>query len=333
MTRHFLSSDDFTPAEQAAAIRRAAELKKRRREPARSLEGLSVAMIFEKPSTRTRVSFEVAVGELGGHPVVLKPDEVQLGRGETIADTARILSRFCDAIVIRTFGQERLTELAAAASVPVVNGLSDQEHPCQALADVMTIGERFGELAPVRLCYLGDGNNVCHSLLLAGAKAGLARLDVASPPGYEPDPAVVVRARSIGEESGTVIAVSNEPAAAARGAHVLYTDVWASMGQETEREERLGRFRGFAVSSAVMADAAPGAIAMHCLPAHRGEEITGEVLDGPRSIAFQEAGNRMHAQKALLEWLMRSGSERRGTHGKRKPRIEKRTTKRRPSSR
>ena len=305
MTRHFLSSDDFTPAEQAAAIRRAAELKKRRREHARSLEGLSVAMIFEKPSTRTRVSFEVAVGELGGHPVVLKPDEVQLGRGETIADTARILSRFCDAIVIRTFGQERLTELAAAASVPVVNGLSDQEHPCQALADVMTIGERFGDLAPVRLCYLGDGNNVCHSLLLAGAKAGLARVDVASPPGYEPDPATVARARSIGEETGTEIAVSNEPAAA-RGADVLYTDVWASMGREAEREERLARFRGFAVSSAIMAGAAPGAIAMHCLPAHRGEEIDAEVIDGPASAAWDQAENRLHTAKAVLEWVLSS---------------------------
>ena len=305
MTRHFLSSDDLAPAEQAAVIRRALDLKKRRREQARSLEGLSVAMIFEKPSTRTRVSFEVAVGELGGHPVVLKPDEVQLGRGETIADTARILSRFCDAIVIRTFGQERLTELAAAASVPVVNGLSDQEHPCQALADVMTIGERFGDLAPVRLCYLGDGNNVCHSLLLAGAKAGLARVDVASPPGYEPDPATVARARSIGEETGTEIAVSNEPAAA-RGADVLYTDVWASMGREAERVDRLGRFRGFAVSSAIMADAAPGAIAMHCLPAHRGEEIDAEVIDGPASAAWDQAENRLHTAKAVLEWVLSS---------------------------
>ena len=305
MTRHFLSSDDVTPAEQAAVIRRAVDLKKRRRERARSLEGLSVAMIFEKPSTRTRVSFEVAVGELGGRPVVLKPGEMQLGRGETIADTARILSRFCDAIVVRTFGQERLTQLAAAASVPVVNALSDEEHPCQGLADMMTIGEHFGDLA-VRLCYLGDGNNVCHSLLLAGTKAGLARVDVASPPGYEPDAAVVARARSIGEETGTVVAVSNEPAAAARGAHVLYTDVWASMGREAEREERLARFRGFAVSSAIMAGAAPGAIAMHCLPAHRGEEIDAEVIDGPASAVWDQAENRLHTAKAVLEWVLSS---------------------------
>jgi ornithine carbamoyltransferase len=306
MTRHLLSSDDLTAAQQASIIGRAIHVKKDRREHALTLEGRSVAMIFEKPSTRTRVSFEVAVSELGGHPLVLKPDEVQLGRGETIPDTARILSRFCDAIVIRTFAQERLTALAEAASVPVVNALSDEEHPCQALADVMTIGERFDDLSSVRVCYLGDGNNVCHSLLLAGAKAGLASVDVAAPPGYEPDAAVVARAQAIGEETGTVIAVSNEPAAAARGAHVLYTDVWASMGRESEREERLARFRGFAVSSAIMANAAPGAIAMHCLPAHRGEEIDAEVIDGPASAVWDQAENRLHTAKAVLEWVLSS---------------------------
>src|ERR1700704_6353200 len=216
MTRHLLSSDDLTPVQQASIIARAVHVKKDRREHARSLEGRSVAMLFEKPSTRTRVSFEVAISELGGYPVVLRSDEVQLGRGETIPDTARILSRFCDAIVIRTFAQERLTALAGAASVPVVNALSDEEHPCQALADIMTIGERFDDLSSVRLCYLGDGNNVSHSLLLAGAKAGLARVDVAAPPGYQPGPAVVARAQAIGRGAGTVIAVSNEPTAAAR---------------------------------------------------------------------------------------------------------------------
>ena len=306
MTRHLLSSDDLTSAQQASIIARAVHVKKDRREHALTLEGRSVAMIFEKPSTRTRVSFEVAVSELGGHPLVLKPDEVQLGRGETMPDTARILSRFCDAIVIRTFAQHRLTALAEAASIPVVNALSDEEHPCQALADVMTIGERFGDLSSVRVCYLGDGNNVCHSLLLAGAKAGLERVDVASPPGYEPDPAVVARAQAIGEGTGTVIAVSNDPAAAARGAHVLYTDVWASMGRESEREERLARFRGFAVSSAIMANAAPGAIAMHCLPAHRGEEIDAEVIDGPASAVWDQAENRLHTAKAVLEWVLPS---------------------------
>ncbi len=304
MTRHFLSSDDLTVAEQASMIRRAVELKKGRREHPRTLEGRSVAMIFEKPSTRTRVSFEVAISEMGAHPVVLKTDEVQLGRGETIPDTARVLSRFCDAIVIRTFGQERVAELAGAASIPVVNALSDQEHPCQALADMMTIGERFEDLSRVALCYLGDGNNVCHSLLLAGALAGLARVDVAAPVGHEPDEGVVARATAIGEETGTAISVSNDPVAAATGADVLYTDVWTSMGWEKEREARLRRFQGFGVTTGIMRHAAPGAIAMHCLPAHRGEEIDAEVIDGPASAVWDQAENRLHTAKAVLDWVL-----------------------------
>jgi ornithine carbamoyltransferase len=305
VTRHLLSSDDLTVAEQAALLARAGELKKSRREHQRSLEGRSVAMIFEKPSTRTRVSFEVALAELGAHPVVLKTDEVQLGRGETIPDTARVLSRFVDALVVRTFGQERLTELARASSVPVVNALSDLEHPCQALADVMTIGERFGELASVRLCYLGDGNNnVCHSLLLAGAKAGLARIEVAAPWGYWPDPDVLERAREIGESTGTEILVTGDPAAAAADADVLYTDVWASMGQEAEREQRVAAFRGFDLTAQRLVSAAPGAIAMHCLPAHRGEEIEAGVIDGAASAVWDQAENRLHTAKAVLEWLL-----------------------------
>jgi ornithine carbamoyltransferase len=281
------------------------ELKKQRRDHRRSLEGRSVAMIFEKPSTRTRVSFEVAAWELGAHPLVLKTDEVQLGRGETVGDTGRVLSRYVDAIVVRTFGQERLTELAAAASVPVVNALSDREHPCQALADLMTIGERFESLASVRLCYLGDGNNnVCHSLLLAGAKAGLGRITVAAPPGYEPDPAVLERARAIASAFGTGIDVSADPAAAAAGADVLYTDVWASMGQEDQRRQRLAAFQGFGLTAERLASAAPGAIVMHCLPAHRGEEIDAEVIDGPASAVWDQAENRLHTAKAVLEWLV-----------------------------
>ncbi|HMC80002.1 MAG TPA: ornithine carbamoyltransferase [Acidimicrobiia bacterium] len=305
MTRHLLSSDDLTGAEQAALVARAGELKKSRRDHPRSLEGRSVAMVFEKPSTRTRVSFEVAVAELGAHAVVLKTDEIQLGRGETVADTARVLSRFVDAVVIRTFGQEPLRELAKASSVPVVNALSDFEHPCQALADVMTIGERFGDLASVRLCYLGDGNNnVCHSLLLAGAKAGLARIEVAAPWGYQPDPGILQRAREIGESTGTEVAVSGDPAAAAADADVLYTDVWVSMGQDADRDERLAAFRGFGLTAQRLARAAPGAIAMHCLPAHRGEEIDAEVIDGPASAVWDQAENRLHTAKALLEWLL-----------------------------
>ena len=302
--RDFLSIDDVSGAELGALLDRAAALKADRG-PSGVLAGKTVGMIFEKPSTRTRVSFEVALAELGAHPVVLKTDEVQLGRGETIPDTARVLSRFVDALVVRTFGQERLTELARASSVPVVNALSDLEHPCQALADVMTIGERFGDLASVRLCYLGDGdNNVCHSLLLAGAKAGLARIEVAAPWGYEPDPRVLERARAIGASTGTEVIVSGDPAAAAADADVLYTDVWVSMGQDADRDERLAAFRGFGVTAQRLAWAAPGAIAMHCLPAHRGEEIDAEVIDGPASAVWDQAENRLHTAKALLEWLL-----------------------------
>ena len=304
MSRDLLSSADLGAEEQARILRRAARLKKARREHPRTLEGQSVAMIFEKPSTRTRVSFEVAAAELGAHPVVLRTDEVQLGRGETIPDTARVLSRMCDAVVIRTFGQERLVALADAASVPVLNALSDHEHPCQALADLMTIGERFDDPAQVTLCYLGDGNNVCHSLLLAGALAGLGAIAVASPPGFEPDPAVVARAQELGGATGTRIEVGHDPAAAAGGAHVVYTDVWVSMGQEAERAERLAAFQGFGVTSAVMATAAPGAIALHCLPAHRGEEIDADVIDGPASAVWDQAENRLHTAKAVLEWAL-----------------------------
>ena len=306
MTRHLVSSDDLTDADQAAIIRRAIEFKNAGRDHAQSLKGRSVAMIFEKPSTRTRVSFEVAVAQLGGHPVLLRTDEVQLGRGETVADTARVLSRFVDAIVIRTFGQERLTELASAATVPVVNALSDFEHPCQALADVMTVCERFSHPASVRLCYLGDGNNnVCHSLLLAGAKAGLGAITVASPRGYEPNPLVLDRAIEIAAGAKkTEVQVTQDPVAAARGAHVLYTDVWTSMGFENEAEARRQALRPYALTTELFDLAVPGAIAMHCLPAHRGEEIDARVIDGPASAVWDQAENRLHTAKAVLEWLM-----------------------------
>jgi len=304
MSRDLLSSADLGAEGQARILEQAAKLKKTRRDHPRILDGRSVAMIFEKPSTRTRVSFEVATAELGAHPFVLRTDEVQLGRGETVGDTARVLSRMCDAIVIRTFGQERLVALADAASVPVINALSDHEHPCQALADLMTIGERFADPAQVALCYLGDGNNVCHSLLLAGALAGLARIAVASPPRYEPDPGVVAQAEEIGRATGTRIEVGHDPQAAARGADAIYTDVWVSMGQEAERADRLAAFQGFAVTSALMATAAPGAIALHCLPAHRGEEIDADVIDGPASAVWDQAENRLHTAKAVLEWAL-----------------------------
>ncbi|MGH2768059.1 MAG: ornithine carbamoyltransferase [Acidimicrobiales bacterium] len=295
--RHFLSSDDISPAEQEELIARARELK--RGHEGRPLEGLTVGLLFEKPSTRTRVSLEVAVVELGGHAVVLRAEELQLGRGETLEDTARVLSRYLDCLVVRTFAQKRLETLASASSIPVVNALTDLEHPCQALADLMTIAERFEDIAAVELAYVGDGNNVCHSLLLAGAKAGLAALRVACPPGYEPDPRVVERARA-----GTRVIVGDDPAGACRGAHVLYTDVWASMGQESERGARLEAFRGFDLSAKRLGEAARGAIVLHCLPAHRGEEIAAEVIDGPASAVWDQAENRLHTQKALLEWIL-----------------------------
>lgn len=307
--RHFLSSDDLTVAEQAALIDRALELKKSRGGRERPLEGRSIALVFEKPSTRTRVSFEAGIYELGGNPITLRTDELQLGSGsETIEDTARFLSRVVHGIVLRTFGQDRLQRLASASSVPVINALSDLEHPCQALADVMTIAERFGQPNQVNVTYLGDGNNVCHSLLLASAKAGFARVAVATPEGYEPADAIVARAAEIGRSTGTAIEVSNDPVSACKGAGVLYTDVWASMGQESERTARLAAFAGFTLSSERLAGAAPNAVVMHCLPAHRGEEIEAEVIDGPASVVWDQAENRLHAQKALLEWLA-------GSHG------------------
>jgi ornithine carbamoyltransferase len=262
-----------------------------------------VALIFEKPSTRTRVSFEVAVAETGGHPIPLSSGELQLGRGETIEDTGRVLSRYVDAIVLRTFEQERLEALAAGASVPVVNSLSDFEHPCQALADLLTIRERRGELAGQTLAYVGDGNNVAHSLLLSGAMAGMA-VRVATPRGFEPIPQVVGRAEEIATRCGGSILVTNDPKQAALGADVLYADVWASMGQESEALERKLVFQAYRIDQALLALAAPDAIVLHCLPAHRGEEITDDVIDGPQSAVWDQAENRLHTQKALLLWLL-----------------------------
>ncbi|HWO71484.1 MAG TPA: ornithine carbamoyltransferase [Actinomycetota bacterium] len=303
MARDFLSVDDLTPAELAALLDLSAEVKASPERFADRLRGRSVALIFEKPSTRTRVSFDVGIAELGGHPVALSAAELQLGRGETIEDTGRVLSRYVDAIVLRTFEQERLEVLAGAASVPVVNALSDFEHPCQCLADLLTIRERKGGLAGRTLAYLGDGNNVTHSLLLGGAKAGM-RVRVATPPGFEPIPLVVNRAREIAAETGGGVELTNDPVEAARGADVLYTDVWASMGQEAEAGERALVFPAYRIDQKTVDLAAPDAIVMHCLPAHRGQEITDEVIDGPRSVVWDQAENRLHTQKALLLWLL-----------------------------
>jgi len=300
---HFLVDDDLTSAEQAAVLDEADAMKKDRF-AARPLAGpRSVAVIFEKPSTRTRLSFEAGIADLGGHPIILDARSTQLGRGETIEDTARVLSRYVSAIVIRTFGQDRIERLAEAASVPVVNALTDYAHPCQALADLQTIREKKGGLAGVTLTYLGDGNNMAHSLLLAGALAGM-HVRVASPPGFEPIDQVVRRAGEIAGSTGGSVTVTTDPLAGADGADVLYTDVWASMGQESEAASRLLVFQPYALDQRVVDAAAADVIVLHCLPAHRGEEIAAEVIDGPHSVVFDQAENRLHAQKALLSFLL-----------------------------
>jgi ornithine carbamoyltransferase len=301
--RDFLSIDDVSPQELHHLLEFAAKLKQSPGDHAARLAGMSVALIFEKPSTRTRVSFEVGVAQLGGHPLALSSSELQLGRGETIEDTGRVLSRYCDALVLRTFGQERLEALAAGASVPVVNSLSDYEHPCQILADLLTVIERRGDPAGRTMAYLGDGNNVAHSLLLGGAMLGM-HVRVATPTGFEPIPQVVERAEEIASETGGSIQVGNDSEAAVAGADVLYTDVWASMGQEREHAERVLVFTPYRIDAEKLSRAADDAIVLHCLPAHRGEEITDEVIDGPSSAVWDQAENRLHTQKALLLWLL-----------------------------
>jgi len=306
MPRHFLLDDDLSPAELHDVLDDADRLKKDRY-VSRPLAGpQSVALIFEKPSTRTRLSFEVGVADLGGHPIAIDSRMSQLGRGEPIEDTARVLSRYCAAIVIRTFGQDRISSLAAASAVPVVNALTDLAHPCQAIADLQTIREHKGGLAGVTLAYAGDGNNVAHSLLLAGAAAGL-HVRVASPVGYQPDTGIVSRATAIAAQTGGSVLVTDDLATATSGADVLYTDVWASMGQEDEARARASLFAPYRLDAAALDSAAGDAIVLHCLPAHRGEEITADVLDGPHSAVWDQAENRLHAQKALLVFLLEAG--------------------------
>ncbi len=303
MERDYLSVDDLSRDELAYVLDLSAKVKAHPGDHRGSLQGRSVAMVFEKPSTRTRVSFEVAIASVGGHPVPLSSAELQLGRGETIEDTGRVLSRYVHAVVLRTFEQERLELLAQAATIPVVNALSDFEHPCQALADLLTIREARGDLAGLTLVYLGDGNNVTHSLLLGGAKMGM-HVRVATPPGFEPIPQVVQRAAEIAAETDGSVAVLHDPIEASRGADVLYTDVWASMGKEEEADERALVFPAYALDRHKVEVAEPDVTVLHCLPAHRGQEITDEVIDGPHSAVWDQAENRMHTQKALLLWLL-----------------------------
>lgn len=304
MTRHFLRDDDLSPAEQAEVLELAAELKKSpfSRRPLDGPRG--VAVLFDKNSTRTRFSFEVGIAQLGGHPVVVDSGATQLGRDETLQDTAQVLSRYVEAVVWRTFGQDRLEAMAQTATVPVVNALSDDFHPCQVLADLQTIAEHKGPLAGLRLSYFGDGaNNMAHSLMLGGATAGI-HVTVAAPDGFTPNPAVLTAAERRASETGASITVTTDPAAAAAGADVLVTDTWTSMGQEHDGLDRLNPFRPFQVNSGLLDLADSKAIVLHCLPAHRNEEITDEVMDGPASVVFDEAENRLHAQKALLVWLL-----------------------------
>jgi ornithine carbamoyltransferase len=301
--RHFLADDDLTAAEQSAVLDEAARLKSDRFS-SRPLAGpRSVAVIFEKESTRTRLSFEAGIAELGGHAIVLDGRSTQLGRGETIEDTARVLSRYVAAIVIRTFGHQRIEALAAHSAVPVVNALTDLFHPCQTLADLLTIRELRGEPAGQILTYVGDGNNVANSLMVGGALAGM-HVRVVSPPGYQPDADLVKRANEAGTVSGGTATLYTDVAAACAGADVLYTDVWASMGQEAESEGRKVAFDGYQLDDSCVDIAKPDVVVLHCLPAHRGEEISASVLDGPHAFVFDQAENRLHAQKALLAFLL-----------------------------
>jgi ornithine carbamoyltransferase len=291
-TRHLLRVADLPPAELTALLDLAAGMKADHRGWLGALPDASVACYFAKPSTRTRVSFEAAVHRLGALPIMLRPDELQLGRGEPIADTARVLSSYCAAIVIRTFAQSDVEEMAAAASVPVINALTDDHHPCQALADLLTLRERFGRLEGLRVAYIGDGNNVAHSLMEAAAAVGF-ELSIACPPGYLPD-------AEITRSAGPAVHIFEDPRDAVAGAHAVYTDVWVSMGDEQERGDRMADLAAYRVDERLMALASRDAIFLHCLPAHRGEEVAAAVIDGPRSAVWQQAANRLPTEQAVL---------------------------------
>jgi ornithine carbamoyltransferase len=302
--RHFVSLGDLEPRELASLLEHAASLKAQRGRQKARLEGRTLAQIFEKPSLRTRLSFDVGMTELGGHCVYLSPQEVGLGRRESVADVARVVSRMVDAVVLRTNSHETIEEFSRFASIPVINGLSDLSHPCQGLADIMTIVEKKGPALSGRtVAYVGDGNNVLHSLMLAVALRG-GRMRAATPVGYEALPRFRELAERRAAETGGSLELGNDPVAAVRGADVVYTDVWTSMGQEQEFERRRRAFHGYQVNAELMRHAKPDAIVMHDLPAHRGEEITDDVMDGPQSVVFDQAENRLHAQKAVLCWLM-----------------------------
>ncbi len=303
--RDLLSLHDFTPQEILHILDFADELKQKQKrgEPHQLLRGKTLAMIFQKSSTRTRVSFEVGMFQLGGHALYLNAGDLQLGRGESIADTGRVLGRYVDGIMIRTFAQSEVEELAEHSPVPVINGLTDLLHPCQILADLQTIREHKGRLAGLKLAWVGDGNNVCHSMLHGCAKTGI-HISVATPEGYQPASEIVEAARRDAVETGATVTITTDPAEAVSGADVVATDVWASMGQESEHRVRVKKFAPYQVNADLVDKAAPDYIFLHCLPAHRGEEVTAEIIDGPHSVVLDEAENRLHAQKAVMALLM-----------------------------
>jgi ornithine carbamoyltransferase len=306
MKKDLLAVSDLAPKDIANILKRSATLKKllQQGKPHQTLKGKSLGMIFEKSSTRTRVSFEVGMFQLGGQALFLSPNDLQIGRGELIADTARTLSRYLDGIMIRTFAQATVEELAHFASIPVINGLTDLHHPCQALADLLTIHEKRKKLRGLTLAYVGDGNNVANSLIQACVKVGM-HFAIASPPGYELDAAIMKQAQAEGKLTKANVLATNDPFRAVRNADVVYTDVWASMGQEAEHAKRLKAFKGYEVDTKLMKAARRGALVMHCLPAHRNEEIAAEVIDGPQSVIFDQAENRLHVQKAVLDMLLK----------------------------
>ncbi len=296
--RDFLKLADFTPEEIAALLDLAADLKAGKG-PKLPLAGKTLGMIFQKSSTRTRVSFEVGMVQLGGYPLFLSGQDLQIGRGESIHDTAKVLSRYLDGIMIRTHGHEQVEELAKYADIPVINGLTDSYHPCQMMADMLTIREHKGKLKGLKIAYVGDGNNVANSILIGSAKVGMD-VAVASPEGYLPSSEVVEQAKMFAEQTGSTVLITTDPLEAVKDADVVYTDVWASMGQEEEQQERVQKFAGFEVNEQLCSHAKSDFIFLHCLPAHRGEEVSAGIIDGPHSVVFDEAENRLHAQKAIL---------------------------------
>lgn len=303
--RDFISLHDFSQNELSFILDVAKDLKAEQKagRPHPVLQGKTLGMVFTKSSTRTRVSFEVGMYQLGGHALFLSGRDIQLGRGEPISDTARVLSRMVDGIMIRTFSHQEVLELAEFATIPIINGLTDLLHPCQVLADLMTIQEHKGRLEGLKLAYVGDGNNMAHSLMFGGAKMGL-HVVIASPQGYKPDPLIVAMAQADAKNNGGLVEVADDPSEAVKGADVLYTDVWASMGQEAEANERKAAFKGYQINSNSLKLANQSAIVLHCLPAHRGEEITEDVIEGAQSVVFDESENRLHAQKAIMALVM-----------------------------